>query len=211
MRMMIGTLLGALLLSGTASAQAPAQPKPAPAPPAKPSAPATPPAAQTPAPAPTAKPPAAVPFPADAKVGFINMQFIISESKLGKTGFEQIQSLSSKQTAERTARQNEIQKLQQELQAGSSVLTPQALSEKQADLDRRTREAQFQAQQHQVDLENLNKRLIEDFQQKVLPIVEKLREERGLWLIFTEETPIAAGHPGLNLSDEVIKRLDAAS
>jgi outer membrane protein len=211
MRMMIGTLLGALILSGGAGAQASAQNKPAAPPPqSKPAPPAAPPATPTAAPAATAKPPAPVPFPADAKVGFVDMQFIISESKLGKAGMEKIQALSTKQNAERTARTNEIQKLQQELQAGSSVLTQQVINEKTADLERRTREAQFQAQQHQVDLENLNKQLLGDFEQKVLPIVEQIRAERGLWLIFTSDTPIAAGHPGLNLSDEVIKRLDAA-
>jgi Skp family chaperone for outer membrane proteins len=138
------------------------------------------------------------------------MQYIISESKLGKAGLEKIQALSTKQNVERTARQNEIQKLQQELQAGASVLTQQVINEKTADLEKRTREAQFLVQQQQADLENLNKQLLEDFQQKVLPVIEQIRGERALWLIFTAETPIAAGHPGLNLSLEVIKRLDAA-
>ena len=45
--------------------------------------------------APTAasKPPAPVPFPADAKVGYVDMQYVISESKLGKAGLEKIQAL----------------------------------------------------------------------------------------------------------------------
>ena len=206
MRILTGTILGALLFTGTASAQsAPAQPKPAPTAPAAP-------APQMPAPAaPTAasKPPAPVPFPADAKVGYVDMQYVISESKLGKAGLEKIQALSAKQNTERTARTGEIQKLQQELQAGSSVLTQQVINEKTTELEKKTREAQFLAQQHQADLESLNKQLLTDFEQKVLPVVEQIRADRGLWLIFTADTPIAAGHPGLNLSLEVIKRLDA--
>lgn len=208
MRMMIGVVLGALILSGTAGAQAPATQKPAaPAAPA-PQAPATAkPAPATPTPAP---PPAPVPFPADAKVGFVDMQYVISESKLGKAGLEKIQALSAKQNSERTARATEIQKLQQELQAGANVLTPAVINEKSADLEKKTREAQFLAQSQQADLDALNKQLLGDFESKVLPVVEQIRAERGLWLIFTADTPIAAGHPGLNLSLEVIKRLDAA-
>ena len=206
--MMIGVVLGALILSGTAGAQAPATQKPAaPAAPA-PQAPATAkPAPATPTPAP---PPAPVPFPADAKVGFVDMQYVISESKLGKAGLEKIQALSAKQNSERTARATEIQKLQQELQAGANVLTPAVINEKSADLEKKTREAQFLAQSQQADLDALNKQLLGDFESKVLPVVEQIRAERGLWLIFTADTPIAAGHPGLNLSLEVIKRLDAA-
>jgi Skp family chaperone for outer membrane proteins len=138
------------------------------------------------------------------------MQYVISESKLGKAGMEKIQALSAKQTSERTARTTEIQKLQQELQAGSTVLTQAVINEKTSELEKKTREAQFVAQSQQADLENLNKQLLSDFETKVLPIVEQIRAERNLWLIFTADTPIAAGHPGLNLSLEVIKRLDAA-
>ena len=213
MRMMIGVVLGVLTLSGTVGAQAAGQKPAAPAAPTqKPTAPAAP-APQAPAPAttkPQAPPPAPVPFPADAKVGFVDMQYVISESKLGKVGMEKIQALSTKQTSERTARSTEIQKLQQELQAGSTVLTQAVINEKTSELEKKTREAQFLAQSHQADLENLNKQLLSDFEAKVLPIVEQVRAERGLWLIFTADTPIAAGHPGLNLSLEVIKKLDAA-
>lgn len=190
MRMIMAVIFGALVVTGTAGAQAPAPPAPA-------------------APPQAAAPPAPVPFPADAKVGFVDMQFVISESKLGKAGMEKIQALSARQNSERTSRTAEIQKLQQELQAGASVLTPQVINEKTADLDKRTREAQFLAQQHQVDLENLNKQLLSEFEVRVIPIVEAVRAERGLWLIFTADAGIAAGHPGLNLSAEIIKRLDA--
>lgn len=204
MRMMIGLVLGALVLSGTVGAQTPTQKPTVPAAPA-PQAPTAKPTVTTPTP-----PLAPVPFPADAKVGFVDMQYVISESKLGKAGMEKIQALSAKQNTERTQRSTEIQKLQQDLQAGASVLTAAVINEKNADLERKTREAQFLAQSQQAELESLNKQLLSDFETKVLPIVEQVRAERGLWLIFTADTPIAAGHPGLNLSLEVIKRLDAA-
>jgi outer membrane protein len=211
MRIMIGFIFGVLVLSGMASAQAQTQKPAAPAAPTQ--KPTMPPAAPAQAPAtakPAPPPPAPVPFPADAKVGFVDMQYVISESKLGKAGMEKIQALSTKQNTERTQRSTEIQKLQQELQAGASVLTQAVIAEKQADLEKRTREAQFLAQSQQADLENLNKQLLADFEAKVLPVVEQVRAERNLWLIFTADTPIAAGHPGLNLSLEVIKKLDAA-
>ena len=173
MRMMIGLVLGALVLSGTAGAQAPTQKPTAPAGDQRRSAgrPRNPPS-QRPTP-----PPAPVPFPADAKVGFVDMQYVISESKLGKAGMEKIQALSAKQNTERTQRTTEIQKLQQDLQAGATVLTPAVINEKNADLERKTREAQFLAQSQQAELESLNKQLLSDFETKVLPLVEQIRAE----------------------------------
>ena len=49
-----------------------------------------------------------------------------------------------------------------------------------------------------------------------MPIVDGLRKEKGLWAIFgVRQDPggleLVSGDPALDLSAEVIKRLDAAS
>ncbi|MCC7008369.1 MAG: OmpH family outer membrane protein [Acidobacteria bacterium] len=209
----LGTILTALAIAapaGAAAQQAPARPAPtapapaAPAPQTAKPAPAAP--AQAPAPAPVQEP-----FPADAKIAFVNMQYVVQESRLGKTGQERIQALVTKQNADRAAKNGEIQKLQQEIQSGQSVLSAQVLAQKNADLDRLTRAAQFDEQQRQVDLNNLNEQLLDEFQEKVLPIIEQMRKERNLWLVMTagDGSGIAAVHPGINLSLDVVKRLDA--
>ena len=59
-----------------------------------------------------------------------------------------------------------------------------------------------------------NQELLESFTQKVLPIVEKIREDMGLWVIFAVQEDggglaVAATHKGLDLSMEVVKRLNA--
>jgi Skp family chaperone for outer membrane proteins len=193
-RRFIATIVSALLAGGTAAAQ---------------SAPAAPPAPAAPAARPAQAPPA---FPADAKIAFVSMQFVVAQSKLGKMGQDKMKALTDKQAAERTAKQQELQKLQQEIQTGATVLAPQVLQQKNADLDRLTREAQFQEQQRQVDLENLNNQLLGEFSDKVLPLVEQVRAERNLWMVLTagDGSNIAAVHPGLDLSAEIVKRLDAA-
>jgi Skp family chaperone for outer membrane proteins len=191
--MMIGTFLSALLLAGAVPAQAQSDPAPA----ASPAAQAAPPA-----------------FPADAKVGFIDMQYVVSQSKLGLAGQEKIQALADKQNLDRVSRNNELQKLQQEIQAGVTVLSPQVLSEKRAELDKLTRQAQFEEEQRQADLTNLNTQLLTDFEEKVMPIIEAIRAERGLWVILTPSTDgsgVAAINPAINLSQEVVRRLDEGS
>ena len=221
-RMILGTILGALFAVTTVAASS--QPVPTPytrrpmlakTPVAlQAAAPAAPrPAAPTAAPQATApKPPAQpVAFPADAKIGFVNMQYVVSESKLGKSGQERIQALAAKQNLDRVSKNNEIQRLQQEIQAGGSVLSAAVLSQKNQDVDRLTREAQFQEQQRQVDLNTMNQQLLDDFEQKVLPIVEQVRQEKNLWIILSagDGSGIAAVHPGLDLSVEIVKRMDA--
>jgi Skp family chaperone for outer membrane proteins len=80
------------------------------------------------------------------------------------------------------------------------------------DLDKAQREAQFMQQDSQAQIDQLNQQLLKNFQDQVLPVVEKMREEKSLWIVFAlgDNSNIAAAHAGLDLSVEVVKRLDAA-
>ena len=140
------------------------------------------------------------------------MQGVVSQSKLGKTGQEQMQSLDAKKTAELTALNKAIQQLQQEISTGSGVLSATILSTKNQELDRKQREMQFAQEQARSDLQTLQDQLLEEFSKKVLPIVEQIRAEKNLWVVFGlgEGTGIAAVHPGLDLTTDIVKRLDAS-
>jgi outer membrane protein len=199
-RMMIAIALGALVVGPSAAAAAAPQA-------AAPQAPATPPATTTPAPA----APAAVPFPADARIGYVNMQYIVSESKLGKAGTEQLRQLSESKNTELAAKNRSIQQAQQEIQTNQSVWAPNILAQKNADLAKMQNELQFLTQQRDTDMQTLNQQLLDEFGQKVIPIVEQVRAEKKLWMIFVTGDAIAAAQPGLDLSDDVIKRLDAVA
>ena len=67
------------------------------------------------------------------------------------------------------------------------------------------------AQDLEAQLGEKNQELLQDFQAKVLPVVETMRTERGLWMIFSlsRESGIAAAHAGLDLTAELVKRLDS--
>ena len=140
------------------------------------------------------------------------MQLVVSQSKLGKAGQDQMQSLDAKKTAELTAKNKEMQTLQQEINTGGAVLSDTILSQKKQQLERTQREMQFMQDQARSDLQTLQDQLLEEFSKKVLPIVEQIRAEKNLWVVFGlgEGTGIAAVHPGLDITGEVVKRLDAS-
>jgi hypothetical protein len=93
------------------------------------------------------------------------------------------------------------------------VLSSSVLAQKNADLERMLRQAQTDEAQRQADLDNLQRQLLDDFQDKVLPLVEQLRAEKGLWMILTPGADggggIVAANAALDLSPELVKRLDA--
>lgn len=204
-RMLIALLFGALVTS-TAAAQAPQTPAPsAPAP--APSAPT----AKPPAPAPAqATPPAPQPFPADAKIGFVDPQMVLELSVAGKAGLARLNQLAEKKQAEIAARNKAAVALDQEIRANQSVWSASVATQKQAELTKLQNELQYLQTQAQSEHDALQQQVLSEFQDKVIPVIEQLRQEKGLWAILTPGAQAAAVDARLDLSAEVIKRLDAA-
>lgn len=204
-RLTIAIAVSAVLVAGNAMAQTTQQTQPPPV-----TIPQTNTAQKptVPPPAPKATP---VPFPPEAKVAYIDLQVVVRDSKLGKTGQEAMKVLNDRLASQLAAKNKEIQALQEKMKAQQSVVTDAVLNGMAKELEKMGREAQFIQQDAQVQIDQKNQELLSDFQAKVLPIVEELRKEKGLWIIFAlgENSNIAAAHAGLDLSEEIVKRLDA--
>lgn len=150
------------------------------------------------------------PFPADARIGVVTMQTLLSGSKLGQAAESQLKALTDKRDADLKAKSDAISALQTQIQQQSSVLSPASLTEKQNELNRLQREGQFASTDWQIQVQNLQQQLLGDFQGKVQPIIEALRAEKKLWVVFSiTDSGAAAYDPDLDLTDEVVKRIDA--
>jgi outer membrane protein len=170
--------------------------------------PATPPASTTPAPAP--KPPA--PFPEGAKFAFVDIQAIASNSAEGKAATAKLDELRKKKNSELVAKSNALKAMQDKLQSGGSVLNDAARSQLEKDIEKTQRDLQFAQQDAQTEVQDLTNQLQGDFQEKLNPIIEQLRVDKGLLMIFSiRDSGVVAAEPGLDLSAEIIKRFDAAS
>lgn len=185
-----------------AQAAQPAQPKPA--------APATqqPPAQPAPAvPAPAAQPPA--PFPAGAKIAFINPQRVFQESAEGKTAVTRVNALIQKKQTEGQDKQKQLQANQQKLQTSSGVMNEAARSQLEKEIEKQQVEAQRFQQDAQAEINELQQEIQNEFIKKVQPIIEQVAKEKGLQLVFDlNNAGLAWGDPGLDLTTEVVKKLD---
>jgi len=78
------------------------------------------------------------------------------------------------------------------------------------DIDRMTRELNFKQQEAQSELQTMQADLLADFEKKVVPIMEAMAKEKGLYaLMNVADSGALYVHPGLNLSPELVKRVDA--
>ena len=178
-----------------AGQQPPAQPapaRPAPAPPA----------------AAAAQPPA--PFPVGAKMAFINPQRIFQESAEGKASLARVQTLINKKQTEGQDRQKKLQADQQKLQTSGAVMNEGARAQLEKDIEKQQLDGQRFQQDAQAEINELQQEVQSDFIKKVSPIIEAVAKEKGVQLVFDlNNAGLAYFEPGLDLSTEVIKKLDS--
>lgn len=200
----------ALIMTGTAVfAQAPAPPagqKPAGQAPTQPTAP-------KPAPAPPMPKPAAppAPFPQGAKFAYVNLQGIFQLSGDGKAAAAKVQSVTQQKQAQIQEKQKTLAASQQKLQTGGSLMNESARAQLEKDIDRQNRELERFQQDAQAELNELQQELNDAFQKKLFPILQKLAQDKGLEMLFSAaDAGLIWAEPGLDLTEEAAKRLDAA-
>ena len=208
----------AALIAACGAGSAFAQVTPPQNPPAQPPAGQTPPpAGQTPPPAgqtpaaPAAQPTPPKPFPEGAKIAFIDPQTIASNSVEGKAATARIQELTKKKAGEIQQKQKQAQDIQTKLQQGGSVLSDTARAQQEKELQRLQRELQGMQEDANTEVQELQAQLQAEFLKKLNPIIDQVATEKGLHLIFSTDSGILWGFSGLDLSQEVIKRFDAAA
>jgi Skp family chaperone for outer membrane proteins len=140
------------------------------------------PAAAAPAPQPAQAAPPVAPFPAGAKIAFVNVQYIAANSTEGKAANVKVDALVKKKQAEIAASQKNPQ-----------------------DAQRIQQQAQTEVQKLQTDLQN-------EFQKKLMPVLQLMAQEKHLSLLMSaQDAGLIWAEPGLDLTAEAIKRLDAAT
>jgi outer membrane protein len=188
-----------LAASAYAQAAAPAQQKPAPT---------IPPAQTTPAPAP--QPPR--PFPEGSKFAFVDIQVIASNSAEGKAATAKLDELRKKKNTELQTKATALKGMQDKLNAGGTVLSDSARAQLQKDIEKAQRDLEYAQQDAQTEVQDLTNQLQEEFQTKLNPILEQVRADKGLLMIFSSrDAGIVAADLGLDLSEEVVKRFDASA
>lgn len=189
---------------------APAQPAPqapqAPRPAAPPAAPGQAAPAQ---PAPPALPPPA-PFPAGAKVGFVNLQAIAQLTGDGKAAASKVNALAQKKQVEGAEKSKALQANQTKLQTGGTLLNEAARAQLEKEIERQQVEGQRFEQDAQSELNELQQQLQQEFQKKLLPILEAIAKEKGLQVLFSAgDAGVIWVEPGIDLTLEAVKRMDA--
>jgi outer membrane protein len=196
--MALGLALGVVLSAGPGWSQT--------APPAKP--PATPPAAQKPAEA--APPPKApVPFLEGAKIALVNFDYVAANSEDGKAMIAKIQALQKTKTAELAEMGKTLEAARKKAVDQANVMNEQARAQAEREISRLERDLQAAQQDATADFNAFSQKAQNEFGQKVVPLLQALAKEKGVHMVLRAVPEmIAWAHEGVDLSNELIKRLN---
>ncbi len=203
------TLTISLMALSVAPAFAQQPPAPA-APQAKPAQPplTAPPAPAPATPAPPAQPPA--PFPAGSKIAFINPQVIFQQSADGKAAVVRVNALIQKKQKEGEDKAKLLQGNQQKLQTSGGVMNEAARGQLEKEIERQQKEVERFQQDAQAEINELQQEVQNEFLKKVQPVLDQVATEKGLQIVLNaNEAGIAWANLGLDISSEIIKKLDA--
>ena len=197
-----------LLLSAAPTfAQAAAQPRPAPGRPGRTQTGA---AARGPSRGAPLAPPA--PFPQGAKIGLVNLQQIAQLSADGKVATAKIQALIQKKQAEGAQKTKTLQDNQTKLAQSGALMNEAARTQLEKEIEKETVEGQRFEQDAQAEVTEMQNELQGEFQKKLFPVLQQLAKEKGLYVLLSAaDAGVIWAEPGIDLTAEAIKRLDAGA
>jgi outer membrane protein len=191
--LMLALILSLTLMAAPSIGQTPAAPQPQ-TPPAQP-APATP------------QPPR--PFPEGAKLAYIDIQRIASESSEGKSSTAKVQALNQKKVNELNEKQKALQASQQKLQDSGAVMNDSARGELEKNIEKMQRDIQRMTQDAQAEVQDLQQSLQIEFQRKLMPVIQSVATEKGIHVLFSRaDAGIVFADPGLDITNEILARFD---
>lgn len=162
--------------------------------------------------------PQQTPAPAQAaaargvSVAWLDLQRIVEASAEGKIANARVQALTQKKSNEIGEKTKQLQTAQQKLQTSGTVLNDAARGQLEKEVDRLNVDIQRMQQDAQTEVQDLQAQLQNEFQKKLMPVIEAVVKERNITLLFSRnDAGIVYGDPGLDLTDEIVKRFDATA
>lgn len=188
----VAAVIGGVLAAGLVFAQQPPTPQAPPAAPAQ----AAPPAAPEPK------------FPEGVRYAYVDIQEVAASSASGKAASARIEALRAKKAGELNDKNKQVEANQAKLR--SAVMSAEAQAQVQREIDKLQVEIQRMTQDAQTELQDLQNQLTMEFQRQLGPVIQAVAQDKGIHLLFSQPDLVWAD-PGLDLTNEVIRRFDAAT
>jgi outer membrane protein len=149
-------------------------------------------------------------FPEDARLAYVDVNRVAALSGEGKAAAGKLEALRNKKSTEVSERSKQLEVLQQKLSQGD-VLNDVARARLQREFQRAQVDFQRFTEDAQAEVQEVEQQLLQAFTARLFPVIGQVATEKNLWAVFSSDSGLLWHNPALDLSEEVAKRLDAAT
>jgi outer membrane protein len=143
-------------------------------------------------------------------IGYVDMSRVIAETRMGKEAQASLEKKYAEPQKELGEEEQAIRQLQQKTNRDAALMSQAELDKRAAELQGRVAQLQRQAIATQQELGKDKTRLGGEIIKAARGVISKLAEERKLTAVFElGSSGLLYIQDALNITDEVIKRVDA--
>ena len=145
---------------------------------------------------------------APTAIGIVNVAKIMQDSKAANSVRSQLQTKQKSFQAELDAKEKDLLAEDQSLVKQKDKVDKDAFDKKVKAFKEKAADAQRQVQEKKASLDKAFTAALDEIQKNVLDITKQVANEKKLNLVVSS-AQVLYGDPSLDITDEVLKRLDA--
>ena len=147
-----------------------------------------------------------------ARVAVIDVQRVLANSAAGKAASDKLKKMQDDRVARAKAMDDEIQKLDADINNKKLSLSEDKLTEMQKQLSDKKIAAQRFAQDAEREMGEARDRELMALENKIKPVIDQIGKEMGLAAIFNKyESGLVYASEAIDITDTVIKRFNDAA
>jgi outer membrane protein len=143
-----------------------------------------------------------------SKVGFVNPQRIINESKIGRIAQDDLARLGKEKDRRVRDALSQVERLQDALKKDTLSVTEQQTSEEQ--LRTAVRDYEKLVENSNLEIQGEERRLIQFVMRRADSILQSIAKEMGFTMILTDPEIIGYVHSSMDITDRVISQLNSS-
>ena len=141
------------------------------------------------------------------QIAVVDGEKVLRDSEPGKKLFAEVKTLRDKKQQEIEQRQTSIQVMQEKLNKEKDILSPDAQEKRRAEIQKALTDAKRFREDSEQEIQGRLDSAMGGMQDKLLPMIQKLGQEKGYSLIVGKQFTIWHD-PKYDITEEVIKRFN---
>tara|TARA_B110000263_G_C15094021_1_gene412141 strand:- start:36 stop:560 length:525 start_codon:yes stop_codon:yes gene_type:complete len=144
---------------------------------------------------------------AEEKVAFLDMKYILNNSKAGKEAQNFLKEKVKKSQAQFEKSENELKKIEKDLLSKKTILSKEEYKKKTDDLRKKVGDYQVKRNKIAENIGKIRAEAKQELLKNLDPILKEYMLEAGITLIINKKN-VVVGNNNLDITNPIVKKLD---